>query len=478
MTEHDPLDRLSRVANQSERPATEFSDRLLDELLGDLTADESTQATLPADFTNNEPTLEVMMLAPERNQLPNRSRTWMLAAASVAAIALIGGLVIAGNREEPAPPADLPVPIAEPTAPVTEPAESDLDPSEDSAVTKAPSDNEVANAPLGPDFVGQDRSNPVPSGSLVHAGDGFRLQVLSVKNDATQEVLDRFEFISPPPAGFRYTLVSLAGGYYGLDDPQSYFLNVAPAPYSNDGELIDLQQACGPFPQFLGAFGVFPGVEMFSGGVITGELCVLTTPAESEGLLFETGGNVTDTDRTFFEATEEMAPVIEMPTLAGIQPGTAAQDARQNPTPIGTPAEVSDTGWSITVTGAAQDITDTILDAGSGNAAPPDGFRFVAVPVSMANATNTGAGGRPTSLDTRAVGDSNVQYDNGCGVVPGALDDFTMVDPGGTVKGQLCLVVPTNEIDSILLHAGTSGTGPNSTGPYTADLFFATRTSE
>jgi hypothetical protein len=170
--------------------------------------------------------------------------------------------------------------------------------------------------------------------------------------------------------------------------------------------------------------------------------------------------------------------VIEMPTLAGIQPGTAAQDARQNPTPIGTPAEVGDTGWSITVTGAAKDITNTILDAGSGNAAPPAGFRFVAVPVSMANATNTGISSRPTSLDTRAVGDSNVQYDNGCGVVPGALDDYTMEAPGDTVEGQLCLVVPTNEIDCILLHAGTSGTGTNSTGPYSAELFFATQTSE
>ena len=40
----------------------------------------------------NESTMEVIMISPDRNEPGNRSRTWMLVAASVAAIALVGGL--------------------------------------------------------------------------------------------------------------------------------------------------------------------------------------------------------------------------------------------------------------------------------------------------------------------------------------------------------------------------------------------------
>ena len=126
MSETDPLDRLSRVANQSEQPTPEFSDRLLTELLGDLTADGSTPTGSSLDHTTNEPTAEVIMLSPDRNQLPQRSRTGLLVAASVAAIALVGGLVIIADRDEPAQPADLPTPTTEPTgsavAPEVDPA--------------------------------------------------------------------------------------------------------------------------------------------------------------------------------------------------------------------------------------------------------------------------------------------------------------------------------------------------------------------
>lgn len=123
MSELDPLDRLSRVANQPESPSREFRDRLLDELLDDLTADPSTLGATPfehvtVDHTINEPTPEVMFLLPDRNEQPRGPRVWMVVAAAIAALALIGGLIVAGTRsDEDQVPTDEP----EPTVPTVEP---------------------------------------------------------------------------------------------------------------------------------------------------------------------------------------------------------------------------------------------------------------------------------------------------------------------------------------------------------------------
>ena len=68
--------------------------------------------TEPTDAA--EPTLDVIMLSPVRNEPPNTSRRWMMVAASVAALALVGGLIFAAPRADEDPvPADQP----EPTVP-------------------------------------------------------------------------------------------------------------------------------------------------------------------------------------------------------------------------------------------------------------------------------------------------------------------------------------------------------------------------
>lgn len=106
MSEPDPLNRLSRVANQPEQPAPEFTDRLLTELLSELTADQTGPTDSSFDHTIHETAMEVIMLSPNVNEPPKRNRTWLMAtAAAVAALALIGGLVAIGTRadEDPAP---------------------------------------------------------------------------------------------------------------------------------------------------------------------------------------------------------------------------------------------------------------------------------------------------------------------------------------------------------------------------------------
>ena len=59
--------------------------------------------------TENTEELENVMLAPNNNDRPTRSRVMLLAAAAAAAIALVGGLLVVGNRGDDVPsPADVP----------------------------------------------------------------------------------------------------------------------------------------------------------------------------------------------------------------------------------------------------------------------------------------------------------------------------------------------------------------------------------
>ncbi len=417
----------------------------------------------------NDSTTEVIMLSPDRNEPPTRSRTWMLIAASVAALALVGGLIVAANRDD-VQPADEPVPTVSETlpqnvtVPVTRPPLVTVPPTKVSEASprRAPSDDEVANAPLGAEFSGQSEFRPVSFGDLAHIGNGYRLQVLSVTHDATEEVLARFDSIDPPPEGSRYTLIDLAGGYYGLEDPQENFLASVQAFSDLDPE-IDVASGCGDFPQFPDLNNARAKVNVFAGGVQRGQLCVLTTPAQTAAGYYLQAFGGSGSDNAFFEASEEDRPFTAMPTLTGIQPGTTSEDARRNPTAVGTSAEAGDTGWTIAVTGSAEDITEAVLAEDPSSPAPPDGFRFVGVPVSMEHGESTDKA--PSGANARAVGDSNVQYGTECGVVPNALDVFTPVTAGTPVQGQLCFVVPTEEVESILVYAG----------PTTADVFFATR---
>lgn len=87
--------------------------------------------------------MEDIMLSPDRNEPRNRSRAWMAVAASVAALALVGGLIVAANRDS-----DDEVPADQPT--VTIPDTTGVD-------------GETAPAPDAEQTVEQD---PVPEASV------------------------------------------------------------------------------------------------------------------------------------------------------------------------------------------------------------------------------------------------------------------------------------------------------------------------
>jgi hypothetical protein len=120
---------MKRFTERVERDLGQIADRATPSS----TAWEAIQHRIDEQDTTTESTMEVIMISPDRNEPHNRSRTWMLVAAGVAAVALVGGLIVAANRDSDAMPAAEPtvtvVEQATEAAPTTTAAESTLAPS-------------------------------------------------------------------------------------------------------------------------------------------------------------------------------------------------------------------------------------------------------------------------------------------------------------------------------------------------------------
>lgn len=131
---------------------TRFTDRVTRDL--HQIADRSTPSSTAWDSirtrideqTDQPPTMEVIMLSPDRNDQPKRG--WMLAAAAVAGLALVGGLVFATTRSD-----DDTVPADTPTAtlPAQPAPDAEVDPDTEAVVVPAPDPTtaaEVAPEPV------------------------------------------------------------------------------------------------------------------------------------------------------------------------------------------------------------------------------------------------------------------------------------------------------------------------------------------
>lgn len=296
----------------------------------------------------------------------------------------------------------------------------------------------VAGAPNG---AKGNREDPVPSGAIADIGDGFRLQVLSVTDDATALVLEANQFNDPPPQGSRFTLVEVALGYYGFSDPESGILTSIGAVGADNTEISD---DCGAEPSALERYS-----DMFSGAVNRGNLCFVTTPEDAGMLQLYASTGFSGGD-TFLDAGETPTEVAEMQPLFGIQAGTSSADGRTNPTPIGESADIGD-DWSLAVTGPAVDITDAVLGENQFNDPPPEGFRFVGVPLQLAYDGTESTNALMVSI--KSVGNTNVEYSESCGVTPNELDLFTDVFAGGVLEGQVCFVVPADDLNTMTVYA-------------------------
>jgi hypothetical protein len=330
----------------------------------------------------------------------------------------------------------------------TEPLETTQATDEPTTVPATPvaASDEVAGSPAG---VTGDHSNPVPVGAVADIGSGWRLQILNVNPDAAAAVAAENGFNEPPPAGSTLTLITVALGYFGLDDPKSTFDTTISAVGAGN---VELTGECGVVPRELDSFG-----EIFAGGVLVGNICFVTTPQDAAALQVYASGDFFGGDQVFLDATSTPANVVQMPALLGPQPGATSTPPRLGPKPIGTPADIG-AGWQLTVGGPATDITDQVLAENQFNSPPPDGFRFIGVNVTYSYSGDGAASA--FAVTTKGVGDSNLSLSTDCGVTPGEIDLTADIFAGGSVTGIICFVAPAAS-PTFVLYATADFTGSN-----------------
>ncbi len=330
------------------------------------------------------------------------------------------------------------------TAAETTVAASTSEPEPTTTGPPPPQSDEVAGSPAG---ATGSRDAPVPAGEVADIGDGWRLQVLNVIPDATALVAAENQFNEPPPPGSTFTIVTVALGYFGREDPKVGFETTISAV---GGGNLELESGCGVVPSELDTF-----VDLFSGAVAIGNLCFVTTPDTASTIQLYASGGFFGGEDVFLAASAAPVAAVPMSSLAGPQDGARATPDRRSPIAIGTATDVGE-GWTFTVTGPVRDITDAVLAENQFNEPPPDGFRFAAVDVSY---TYNGAEASQVFVVTmNAVGMSNRQLSKECGVTPGASDNFADIFPGGSVSDVLCFVVPADELPTLVLY-GTAELG-------------------
>ena len=129
--------------------------------------------------------------------------------------------------------------------------------------------------------------------------------------------------------------------------------------------------------------------------------------------------------------------------------------SRDNPVPIGQSVEID--GWDVKVVDTIPNATEAVLAENQFNDQPAEGRQFF---IATIEATFTGnnvdkdSGQFWLDVTNNVVDDNNVTYssmDDYCGVIPDALEDTNEVFVGGTVTGNVCWPVATDQVDSLVM---------------------------
>jgi hypothetical protein len=131
----------------------------------------------------------------------------------------------------------------------------------------------------------------------------------------------------------------------------------------------------------------------------------------------------------------------------------ATASTRDTPVDVGAVVQVGD--WRLRVAGVTPDATDEVLSENQFNDPPPEGNQFF---IATVEATYTSDESSTFWIDMslKAVGDSNVAYEAfeaSCGVIPDDINDSGETFPGGTITGNVCWNIRSEDADSLIMIA-------------------------
>lgn len=177
-------------------------------------------------------------------------------------------------------------------------------------------------------------------------------------------------------------------------------------------------------------------------------LAACDAPADGSGAsVVEEGETVAD------EApAEEEAEAPEAPAEEADDEEAAGDDealgTRDNPLDVGTRIEMGD--WTLAVTEVTVDATELVMDENEFNDPPAEGRQFVMFSV---DATYEGDDSGTAWLDFSwaIVGSGGntfgTEMDDYCGSIPDSLDNTGETYPDGSVSGNVCVSVESDQIE-------------------------------
>lgn len=157
---------------------------------------------------------------------------------------------------------------------------------------------------------------------------------------------------------------------------------------------------------------------------------------------------------------EDDEPVDSSDTTAAPE-STAGGSSLDDPLAIGETIEVryedfdteEERVWNIVVLEPLRNITDEVAAENQFNDPPPPDTQFMGAPVRVTYVS----GPEPATLfelSFKAVGPSGVvvaTFDPSCGVVPNSLDTFAELFQGGSIEGNLCWTVSTQDQEDLTM---------------------------
>ena len=341
-------------------------------------------------------------------------------------------------------------PVPEDLDPIQEPS-SPSDPISPSTESKSPESAESDQDPESDDGdFGTTIDNRIPTGQFAAVGD-WSIRVVGVTPDATKLILDENQFNDPPLEGNQYFIAELEATYEG--DSLDRFSSRHSADAVGDSRVVygQFETRCGVIPN-----PIDQAAHAYTLGTVRGNVCWEIESGDADSLMLIVIPNWDlNAKKYFFELAApgeiEAAPV---PTPIGeLNPPEGVEAGLSPLVPIlaGRFSAVGD--WQIRVVDVTPDATEIVLAENQFNDLPAEGNQFYLVEL---QATYQGQTAASFSIDheSSVVGNLRVAYDeyqSRCGVIPNDIDYQPIAFNQGTVQGNVCWEVKSEEADSLIL---------------------------
>jgi hypothetical protein len=314
---------------------------------------------------------------------------------------------------------------------------------------------------------GEARENPIQFAYPWDIGDNWLVAVVATDPNATARVLGVNSMNRPPPAGSQMVMVDLAvtnTGPIAAWFPYSRLRVVGPSAVSYDSSA-----SCGTVPEPLTADAVPTGQG------IVGQLCWIVPRDQVAGLvLYATPPPFSDQRPTFFALSAPVVATSGTASVGSVGPvedpfappaaGNASLGQRAgslaNPVRRGAFVDVGD-GWELAVVSydpsalrAVQDSYRRLYPQAtdiSQQVRQPLGQQYVLVTLAARY-----SGERPQRVPVARVhliGPAGTELVDRCAATPQSLELTPELARGESVRGAICRLAPTPDVNSLLLYA-------------------------